>query len=297
MLDERDKNPGGEPMKRTHRLDDLTGRPATLAEIGVNKFEAHRLQTIARVDDAAFEAQVAEIEAAGQEITSARIYNEARRRERKADIAAQRAAIEAGTATMPAGAFEVVVVDPPWPYGWFEQYNPQHFKATSPYPEMGLGDLGTRLAPGGDLAIPAAADDCVLWCWTTHRFLPHAFPLLAAWGFDYGDCRRTPHRHHLLQSVCTDGSRETLHRLSPERGVSACSTYHTHVIILPDPHGGRIPCEEPALKQCPMPVPGKIDQTGHARPSIGDAPTQARTFGPNARIGTHSGTETGLTAC
>ncbi len=49
---------------------------------------------------------------------------------------------------------------------------------------MALEDLEGRLAPGGDLAIPAA-DDCVLWCWTTHRFLPHAFPLLAAWGFDY----------------------------------------------------------------------------------------------------------------
>ena len=36
----------------------------------------------------------------------------------------------------------------------------------------------------GDLAIPAA-DDAVLWCWTTHRFLPAAFPLLAAWGFEY----------------------------------------------------------------------------------------------------------------
>ncbi len=82
------------------------------------------------------------------------------------------------------------MVDPPWPYGGEEHYDPQGFQATSPYPEMGLEDLGTRLAPGGDLAIPAA-DDCVLWCWTTQRFLPHAFPLLAAWGFEYKVQRRS----------------------------------------------------------------------------------------------------------
>ena len=41
---------------------DRSGGPAG-AEIGVDKVQAHRLQIIARVDDAAFEAQVAEIEA------------------------------------------------------------------------------------------------------------------------------------------------------------------------------------------------------------------------------------------
>ncbi len=55
---------------------------------------------------------------------------------------------------------------------------------------MSLDDMANRLSPDGDLAIPAA-DDCILWCWTTHRFLPHAFPLLAAWGFEYKVQRRS----------------------------------------------------------------------------------------------------------
>ena len=33
------------------------------------------------------------------------------------------------------------------------------------------------------LELPAA-EDCVLWLCTTHRFLRHAFPLLDTWGFE-----------------------------------------------------------------------------------------------------------------
>ncbi len=152
MLGEREKNPGGKAMQAPYRLHDETGMPATLAEIGVTGVQAHRLQTVAGVDDATFEAQLAEIEAAGQEITSARIYNEARKRGRKADIAAQRAAIGAGTATMPAGAFEVVVVDPPWPYGWEGHYDPQGLPGDEPLPGDGPrgpgGPPGARRRPG-----------------------------------------------------------------------------------------------------------------------------------------------------
>ena len=35
-----------------------------------------------------------------------------------------------------------------------------------------------------DLAIPSA-DDCHVWLWTTHKFLPMAFRLLEAWGLRY----------------------------------------------------------------------------------------------------------------
>lgn len=97
--------------------------------------------------------------------------------QRKHEIATQRTAIEAGTAKLPEGVFEVIVIDPPWPYGNAEHYDPENFRATTPYPEMSLEEIGALELP--------AADDCVLWLWTTHRFLPAAFPLLDAWGFEY----------------------------------------------------------------------------------------------------------------
>ncbi len=35
-----------------------------------------------------------------------------------------------------------------------------------------------------NLEIPAA-DDCILWLWTTHKYLRDAFDILKKWGFDY----------------------------------------------------------------------------------------------------------------
>ena len=68
---------------------------------------------------------------------------------------------------------EVIAVDPPLPYCNAEHYDPAHFRATTPYPEIALEELAALQLP--------AAQDCILWLWTTHRFMPDAFALLRAW--------------------------------------------------------------------------------------------------------------------
>lgn len=84
---------------------------------------------------------------------------------RAIDIQQQKRAIEAGTAKLPEGVFEVIVIDPPWP------------GENTPYPPMSLDEIRAIELP--------AAPDCVLWLWTTHRFLlRHVSPLLDAWGFE-----------------------------------------------------------------------------------------------------------------
>ena len=60
---------------------------------------------------------------------------------RKHEIATQRAAIAVGTAKMPEGVFEVIAIDPPWPYGTADQYNSEGFRGGTPYPEMSLEAL------------------------------------------------------------------------------------------------------------------------------------------------------------
>jgi len=72
------------------------------------------------------------------------------------------------------GKFDVIVVDPPWPYG--TKYDPEGRRAASPYPEMSLEELKNLKLP--------AAEDCVLWLWTTNAFMHEAFHLLEAWGFE-----------------------------------------------------------------------------------------------------------------
>ena len=96
---------------------------------------------------------------------------------RAADLKAQQSAIDRGELELPPGVFEVIAIDPPWPYGTADSYDAEGFRGTCPYPEMSLTDLAGLEPP--------AADDCILWLWTTHRFIPDAFRLLDAWGFQH----------------------------------------------------------------------------------------------------------------
>jgi N6-adenosine-specific RNA methylase IME4 len=99
-------------------------------------------------------------------------YKELRKRLREDDIAQQREAI-AKIAPESVTEFDVIVIDPPWPYG--TKYDPAGRRAANPYPEMSLEEIA-KIQP------PAKAD-CVLWLWTTHKFMRHSFVLLDGWGF------------------------------------------------------------------------------------------------------------------
>ena len=74
----------------------------------------------------------------------------------------------------PHGDYEVIVVDPPWPYG--TEYDADAGRRASPYPELDLEKIKAIELP--------ASENCVLWLWTTNRFLHEAFHVLEAWGFE-----------------------------------------------------------------------------------------------------------------
>ena len=93
------------------------------------------------------------------------------------DIERQRLEIAEGRTVQPEGVFEVIAVDPPWPYETAESYDAHGFRGGTPYPEISLEELAVLQLP--------AAQDCILWLWTTHRFLPDAFAFLRAWGFEH----------------------------------------------------------------------------------------------------------------
>ena len=73
------------------------------------------------------------------------------------------------------GVFDIIVIDPPWSYGG--GYNPDGRRVASPYPEMSIPEIGAIKLP--------AANNCILWLWTTHRFIWDAKELLSDWGFEY----------------------------------------------------------------------------------------------------------------
>jgi MT-A70 len=94
--------------------------------------------------------------------------------------AAARAAIAANPPVLPTGKYSVIVVDPPWDMKKIDR-DVRPNQVGFDYPTMSNDEL---------IELPVdewAYDDCHLFLWTTHRFLPNAFELLKHWGFRYVD--------------------------------------------------------------------------------------------------------------
>lgn len=98
------------------------------------------------------------------------------RDEKRADIKQRLESIEAMAVKEANGVYDVIVIDPPWPMQKIEREvrpNQSEFD----YPVMQEDELAGMKIP--------AADDCHMWLWTTHKFLPMAMRLLDAWSFKY----------------------------------------------------------------------------------------------------------------
>ena len=87
-----------------------------------------------------------------------------------------RAELASKPVALPTGQYHCIVIDPPWPMEKIER-DVRPNQVGFDYPPMDEAQLGTMTLP--------AADDCHLFCWTTHKFLPMALRLLEAWDFRY----------------------------------------------------------------------------------------------------------------
>lgn len=101
-------------------------------------------------------------------------------KKRSEDIQKQLYEIKQRGIEIPTEVFDVIVIDPPW--GYVRQAGHGSFDAngrrcTNPYPEMTQDELKALKLP--------AADNCVLFLWTTHKFIWDAKELLDHWGFNY----------------------------------------------------------------------------------------------------------------
>jgi len=108
------------------------------------------------------------------EMTAHEAEREEKKKQRAADIEKQKEEILANNYQPPIGLFDVIVIDPPWPYGT-DSYDPNGRRCANPYPEMSIDEIKA-------INIPASVD-CILWLWTTHKFMRYSFELLNNWGF------------------------------------------------------------------------------------------------------------------
>ncbi len=163
------KHPGGNPNQAVEQAtgndcEPVACEPARLEDLGISKSLSAESQALAKLPES-----IKEDVKSGKKSKSKAIKSEARRQ----DLEAQKAVIEGGAIESVDGHFEVIVVDPPWPYG--TKYDPDGRRAANPYPEMSLDEIAAIELP--------ASEDCVLWLWTTHKFMRHSFKILDAWGF------------------------------------------------------------------------------------------------------------------
>lgn len=98
------------------------------------------------------------------------------REEKRAEVVAKLESVEAVKAKELAGEYDVIVIDPPWPMEKIERdVTPE--QVAFEYPTMQEAELAAMPLP--------VADDCHVWVWTTHKFLPMCLRLLDVWGLKY----------------------------------------------------------------------------------------------------------------
>ena len=156
-----------------------------LKELGITKSESSRLQKIACLPEEKFEGYVEDNLRAETEPTMAgclRLAGEARqatqRQERSPANDGPAVATSLKDLANTGCRFATIYADPPWKYG-----NQATRAATdNHYPTMSTDDICDE--PVLQLCEPNAH----LHLWTTNEFLPDAFDVMEAWGFEYKSC-------------------------------------------------------------------------------------------------------------
>ena len=114
-----------------------------------------------------------------------------RREEKREEIIERLDSVAAIEAKTTSGVFDVIVIDPPWAMQKIER-DVRPNQSEFDYPTMSEEELAA-------LEIPAA-DDCHVWVWTTHKFLPMTLRLLDAWSMKYV-CTFTWHKPGGFQPI------------------------------------------------------------------------------------------------
>lgn len=172
LLLDMPKNTGAKGIGKSVVTSD--DRTPTLADLNISKMQSANLQFIAAHEDKIKEA-VEKKKGQKQPLITSRIINEVKCQVKRQDNEAKKKDVP-----LPTGKYSVVVVDPPWPVKKIERDCSPNQVAELDYPTMSLDEIKALEIPAGE--------DCHLWLWTTHKFLPDAFGILENWGFRYVSC-------------------------------------------------------------------------------------------------------------
>jgi len=146
-----------------------------LDDLGINKTQSSHWQKRAALSDEAFQLLMGSVK---QEALAVVAMTAAERmavkRERRAERERE---LGATIMALPTARFGVIYADPPWRFEPWSRETGMDRAADNHYPTMSLEEIKR-------LDIPAA-DDCVLFLWSTNPMLPEAVEVMTAWGFEY----------------------------------------------------------------------------------------------------------------
>jgi len=104
----------------------------------ITKKQSHYAQTVSSNPEIVEQVKVKAKEK-GTLPTTAEVVKEVKKEKRAAAIQKQKLDIEEGKIILPAGKYEIIVIDPPWKYG--SRHDSEGFRGTTNYPEMGISEL------------------------------------------------------------------------------------------------------------------------------------------------------------
>lgn len=163
-----------EPVKvESKKVEPVKTKTEIIKDLGFTPKQAERMQTLAENPEIVKQA-IKEARDNDDIVSRAFVLGKIKQEKRKESIQKQVETIEKGIEA-PTGKFDVIAIDPPWNYG--TQFNASGRRVANPYPEMTQEELK-------NLELPAN-ENCVLFLWTTHKFIWDAKELLDTWGFEY----------------------------------------------------------------------------------------------------------------
>ncbi len=168
LLIQIEPNKGGRPSKTRDTDDPGLSRKSIADDAGIKERQRKTSIRIAKIPEQEFERLVD----AEKAPTVSGLIRETQRKEtgEKLDELASR------EITHPSGEFDVVVIDPPWPMNKVEREVRPNQVALD-YPTMDEDEIK-------GIEIPAA-ENCHVWVWTTHKYLPMALRCIEHWGLKY----------------------------------------------------------------------------------------------------------------
>lgn len=155
-----------------HRLHQT--RAEVIEKAGFTPKQVQRFETLAAHPEVVEQVK-AEARESEEVVTRSAVLGRIKNEQRKEMIQRQVEEIEKGNIEKPDGLFDVIAIDPPWNYG--TSFDADGRRVANPYPEMTQEQLKA-------LEIPAK-DNCVMFLWTTQKFIWDAKELLDTWGFTY----------------------------------------------------------------------------------------------------------------